>query len=79
MALYVRDEAVNALADRLARLTGASKTEAVRRALEAQIEAVGSPEAMSARLAQVRMRARAAGLRPDGDDKALMDELSGGI
>jgi antitoxin VapB len=80
MALYIRDDVVNGLADRLARLTGASKTEAVRMALESQIAALKHPVGLRARLGRVRALALAAGLRPDGaDDKVLMDELSGGI
>ncbi len=80
MALYIRDDDVNALADRLARQIGASKTEAVRLALEAQIAALKAPLTLRARLARVRAQAEIAGLRPDGaDDKALMDALSGGL
>jgi antitoxin VapB len=80
VALYIRDDDVNALADRLARQIGASKTEAVRLALEAQIAALKNPLSLRARLGRVQALAQVAGLRPDGaDDKVLMDELSGGI
>lgn len=79
MPLFIRDEGVNDLADKFAKLTGKNKTEAVRMALEAQIDAYRNHETLADRIAQVQEKAAAAlGLEPDGwDDKALMDELSG--
>lgn len=86
MGLYVRDETVNALADRLAKATGKTKTEAVREALIARIAEVAplSAAAAPAWLAEVQAQARALGFVRDpnwteADDKAFMDDLSGGI
>ena len=80
MPLFIRDNAVNEMADKLAHLMGGNKTDAVRRALEAQIAALEQCETLTQRVARLQARARAAGLGPDGfDDKVLMDELSGGL
>ncbi|PZX47604.1 antitoxin VapB [Cereibacter changlensis] len=80
MPLYIRDDAVNDLAERLAALTGENKTQAVRSALEKQIEALQKTETLHERVARIQARARAAGIVADGgDDKALMDDLSGGL
>ena len=79
MPLYIRDEGVNGLAARLAGLrTSGNKTEAVRLALQNELERVGGKASLSERVASIQARAAACGLRADGfDDKALMDELSG--
>ena len=67
MALFIRDETVNDLAERFAKLTGKNKTEAVRIALEAQIAAFRNSETLADRIAQVQERAAASlGLGPDG-------------
>lgn len=80
MGLYIRDDGVNELADRLAGLTGTSKTQAVREALELRLKALRTPESLRARIADLQAQARAVGIGPDDqNDKALMDELSGGL
>ena len=80
MGLYIRDEGVNELADRLAGLMGATKTQVVREALEAQLKALRTPEIVQRRIASLQSQARTAGIGPDGlHDKALMDELSGDL
>lgn len=80
MGLYIRDDGVNELADRLAGLTGQSKTQAVREAIELRLKALRTPETLQARVAQLQARARAAGVVADGSsDQALMDDLSGGL
>lgn len=80
MGLYIRDDGVNELANRLAGLIGATKTQAVRQALEAQLKSLRTPEALQRRIVTLQAQARAVGIHPDGlDDKALMDELSGGL
>lgn len=43
MPLYVKDAEVDRLAQRLSRLSGVSKTEAVRRALRRELEHVEGP------------------------------------
>jgi hypothetical protein len=80
MGLYIRDDRVNELADRLAGLTGTSKTQAVREALEARLNTFRTPDRLQDRIAQLQAQARAAGIGPDGlNDKPLMDELSGDL
>jgi antitoxin VapB len=78
MALYIRDSEVDALAVRLQRLTDApTKTEAVRRALENEIERKQSEIPLQERLARIRAGAEAAGLlpNPDFDQKAFFDKM----
>lgn len=78
MALYIRDDAVDALAIELQRLTGApTKTEAVRQALEAAIDDKRSEVPLLERLRQIRADAAAAGLvpNPNFDQKAFFDEM----
>lgn len=80
MPLYVRDEAVNDLAVRLASITGQNKTDAVRSALELALAKQADKKSLAQRLAALQQRARSLGLVADGyDDKPLMDELSGGL
>ncbi len=80
MGLYIRDNGVNELADRLAGLTGMSKTQAVREALELRLKALRTPGSLQARITDIQAQARAAGIGPGGeDDTALMDDLSGGL
>ncbi len=87
MPLYIRDDAVDALAEEARRLTHAkTKTEAVRRALEAQIavaKARPPQKSMEERekhfregLAALQDRVAAMGPNdPDFDMKTFMDEL----
>lgn len=79
MALYIRDNDVDALAVRLQELTNApTKTEAVRKALENEIERKRAEIPLEARLKKILDRASALGL-PDADFdmKKFSDELSG--
>lgn len=79
MPLYIRDERVNSLADKLARLSsGGNKTEAVRQALEHELERLTTTDSLRQRVRRLQSRASNLGLRADGfDDKPLMDDLSG--
>lgn len=80
MPLYIRDSDVDALAVKLQQLTRApTKSEAVRRALENEIERKQSEIPLRDRLAKIHEKARALGLggNPDFDMKAFSDELSG--
>jgi len=79
MALYIRDAEVAALAEEARRLTGAeSKTEAVRRALQAQIAQVRRTLPLTDRLARSKALADAMGPgAPDFDMKAHTDEMWG--
>ena len=84
MGLYIRDDGVNELADRLAKLTGTTKTQAVREALESRLSAVQPREPSETWYADLRARIAAAGIKHDpnwteADEKAFMDDLSGGI
>ena len=84
MGLYIRDDAVNDLADQLAKATGQTKTQAVREALIERLRAVEPRESFDAWYAGFRQRLDAAGIRHDpawteADEKAFMDDLSGGI
>lgn len=80
MPLFIRDESVNDLAEKAARLLGKTKTDAVRLALESHIEALQSSRTLAERVASLQARARAFGLVADRfDDKPLMDDLSGGL
>ncbi|MEF2074651.1 type II toxin-antitoxin system VapB family antitoxin [Consotaella aegiceratis] len=79
MPLYIRDDSVNNLAEELARVSmAASKTEAVRLALQHELERLAAQESLVQKVATLQERAASHGLRTDGfDDKPLMDELSG--
>lgn len=80
MPLFIRDELVNTLAERVADLTGKTKTDAVRVALESHIKALQSSKTLTDRVAIVQAKAGKLGLVADGyDDKGLMDDLSGGL
>ena len=81
MPLYIRDESVNALAQKLADVrTHGNKTEAVRFALMDALERSVNEQSLSQRVRKHQDRAADLGLRPDGfDDKVLMDDLSGDL
>ena len=77
MALYVKDPEVDRMAERLSRIAGISKTEAVRRALRRELEQVETPSEFVERgLAFVRaLEARAPRERGEPIDKAWIDSL----
>ena len=78
MALYIRDDAVDALAIELQKLTRApTKTEAVREALQTAVDRKRSEVPLAERLARIRAEAEAAGLTPNPkfDQKAFFDEM----
>lgn len=79
MPLFIRDPDVDALAEEARRLTRAkTKTEAVRRALEAQIAQVHAARPLKERLARAQALADAMGpSNPAFDMKAYTDELWG--
>ena len=79
MPLYIRDETVNDLAEKLAGLIGKNKTDAVRIALEAALSAQQEQKSLTQRVKVIQARAAELGLRADGfDDRPIMDALSGG-
>jgi antitoxin VapB len=77
MPLYIRDDAVDDLAAKVMKLTGAkTKTEAVRKALLAQIAAEQSKLPLIARIGPILDRADAIGEPdPDFDMKRFTDEM----
>ncbi len=79
MALYIKNEAVAELAARVARELHVDKTEAVRRALELQIAELGQREALPERIARLQAQVKADGFKRMADEKAFLDELSGGL
>jgi antitoxin VapB len=77
MPLYIRDDAVDDLAAKVMKLTGAkTKTEAVRKALLAQIAAEHSKLPLITRIGPILDRADAIG-EPDSDFdmKRFTDEM----
>ena len=79
MSLYIRDDRVDALAERLQAETGArTKTEAVRLALEHELARIEAARSFEARNAQVFALAERLGLpNPDFDQKRFSDEMWG--
>ncbi len=78
-SLYIKDEQTNALVDELARLRGTSKTEAVRRAVEAELDRGRRAASPRERLEDFYKRyplPEASGLPAD---KVFFDELSGNL
>lgn len=78
-SLYIKDERTNAMVDELARLRGTSKTEAVRRAVEAELERNRRATTPRERLEDFYRRYPLP--EPSGlaADKAFYDELSGNL
>lgn len=62
LALYVRDPGVGDMADALAAATGQSKTDAVRAALRAALDAEAAKLTLAQRVAPLQAEARALGL-----------------
>jgi antitoxin VapB len=79
MALFIRNPEVHALAEEVRRLTNAkTKTEAVRRALEAPLAQARRAAPLEDRLARSKALADALGTSdPSFDMKAFTDEMWG--
>ena len=79
MALFIRDAEVDALAEEVRKLTNAkTKTEAVRRALKAQLAEARRALPFQERLARSKAMADALGPNdPDFDMKRFTDEMWG--
>ena len=77
MALFIRDPEVDALAEEVRRLTKArTKTEAVRRALRAQLAQARQTLSVHERLARAKTLADAMGPSdPAFDHKKFMDDM----
>jgi len=81
MALYIRDNEVDALARQVQDATNASsKTEAVRIALQNELERARKAEPLEVRIRRIQDAVKAMGQEdPDFDMKVFTDKLSGGI
>jgi antitoxin VapB len=79
MPLNIRSEEVNMLAERLATRTGLSKTAAVKRALENELDREVAKLPMLERIREIQDRFLS--FPPTGleADKAFFDELSGDL
>lgn len=79
MTILIKGDEIDNLVERYCEMTGlTNKSEAVRRALAAQIEALAQRETLAQRVGRVQAKARAAGIVADGrDDKDLMDKMWG--
>ncbi len=82
MPLYIKDPAVDTLVDQYLAATGmTNKTEAVRRALSDQLNALAAKESLTDRVARIQRRAAEAGFVSSSSDiaadKAFMDEQWG--
>ena len=77
MPLYIRDDAVDALAQEVMKATGAkTKTDAVRKALQLQLEAEMNRKPLLERLQPILDRADQIGEPdPDFDMKKYTDEM----
>ncbi len=77
MPLYIRDDAVNALAEKVMKATGAkTKTDAVHKALQAQLKAEMNRKPLLDRLQPILDRADQIGEPdPDFDMKKYTDEM----
>ncbi|NBB52385.1 transcription factor [Rhizobium sp. CRIBSB] len=77
MALYVKDPEVDALAERLSRISRITKTEAVRRALRRELEQVETPSDFVERGLAFTRALVARGNPAEGQpvDKAWIDSL----
>jgi antitoxin VapB len=81
MALYIRDNEVDVLARQVQDATNApSKTEAVRIALQNELERARKAVPLEVRIGRIQDAVKTMGQEdPDFDMKAFTDELSGGI
>lgn len=77
--LFIHDEAVNDMASRLGAMLGTTKTEAVRRALACEIERREHEVDPITKVRAIQERVRRAGFKRMPDEKAFLDDLSGGI
>jgi antitoxin VapB len=75
--LNIRDEDVNQLAERVASLAGTTKTDAVRRALEQELERLETRLSLTARVRPIQ--AQIAARTPTGlaADKPFRDRVAG--
>ena len=77
MALYIRNEEVNALAEKVKETIGArNKTEAVRTALQFQLEAEQKKKPLLEQMKEIQAKVKKLGdLDPNFDMKEFSDEM----
>ncbi|OCP19855.1 MULTISPECIES: type II toxin-antitoxin system VapB family antitoxin [unclassified Ensifer] len=78
MALYIRDDTVDDLASELQKLSKApNKTEAVRRALQHELDRIRQEVPLRERVAKIqdKFRARMGSNKPNFDMKRFTDEM----
>lgn len=79
MAILIKGEEIDQLVRKYCAMTGQkNKSEAVRQALAAQIDAISSQESLAAKVAKIQQQAANAGFTSSGDDlKPFMDDMWG--
>ena len=77
MPLNIRSEEVNRLAEKLAARLRSNKTEAVRRALENELQRLDEAVPLKARLRPIQDRIQRRPVTGQTADKDFYDELSG--
>ena len=79
MALFVDNPVVDDLASQLVSLTGKSKVEVVREALSEYADRLRKKPSLIDSIRDLQAQAKAGGFKRMPDEKAFMDELSGGL
>ena len=79
MPLYIKDDTTARLVDRLARLRGLSKQDAVKLAVRAELDRTETAVALRDRFAAVRSAHPLPPPTGEAADKAFFDELSGDL
>ena len=77
MPLNIRDEDVNQLAERVASLAGTTKTDAVRNALERELERLEARLPLAARVRPIQAQIAAHPATGLAADKPFRDRLAG--
>ena len=77
MPIHVRDAVTDRLVRRLAAKSGVGLTEAIRAAVEHELERLEAATPLSERIAAIRRRIAPRLRRPEQTDKEFFDELSG--
>jgi antitoxin VapB len=79
MPLYIKDDTTARLVDRLARLRGLSKQDAVKLAVQAELERTEASIPLRDRFSVLRATHRLPPTTGEVADKAFFDELSGDL
>ena len=77
MPLYIKDDATAALVAELAKAVGTTKSDAVRRAVEAELARLAPKKPLREVFAEIRARRPLPPLTGEVADKAFFDDLSG--